>query len=317
MKLSSTMSAFFMCLACMMTAVAMPAPVEREAMDELLELTSAAATTPLKARFAALREKGSADHGLRARAFPANSARTTVDVFGPGDNIAAWAECRGENPQPWNVCMRVEILDTPGHNHTSRRPPVVISEPRCYNNIPGNTRVDWDWTTPLFAARLKTTWTYSGWCQGTPFRTDDSKVSGLSPLGAGDAYDLVGSNSSHPDNHNGASQTLTGLPAIAAQYRREFPNDPKLAFNDISLPWGGLFDVDLIENPWNAPHKTHRYGYQSDVRIISVPERNRSRLEQIMRDNGARILIETDPPHYHLDFTPRDSPFYEEELACY
>lgn len=85
----------------------------------LITNDTAATTMPLKMRFAALREKGSAIHGLIVRAFPANSARTAMDVFEPGDNIVASAACRA----------RIRGHGTSACGSKSRKRPAITTLP--------------------------------------------------------------------------------------------------------------------------------------------------------------------------------------------
>ncbi len=40
--------------------------------------------------------------------------------------------------------------------------------------------------------------------------------------------------------------------------------DTRIVITDVSLEWGGLFDVDSA-GPWHNPHKTHRKGTDMDV----------------------------------------------------
>lgn len=235
-------------------------------------------------------------------------------IIEPGTEDRAYASCsdQGKSPQPWNVCLSIEAVAAGGHAHTEGIPPVHVMDPICRRNIPGNTKVFWRWRAPEFASRLNFTWVYSGWCNDTNTGAAETRIQGLAALGNGNGYELVGQTPRHPANHYGTADAVVGLRTIAARYRREFPGDPKLLFNDISLEWGGLFDLN---GDWAKPHSTHRRGSQADVQRDSVPEAHRARLEQISADQGARVLIEGS--HYHLDFTPAGSPHYEERLSCY
>jgi len=236
-----------------------------------------------------------------------------AEVLSPGVIYTASANCTGQNPRPYNVCLDIEITEAVGHQHTADMPPVEFFERHCHLQVPGNQQVLWPWRSPYFASRLKVTFLYSGWCQGENVETLDSGVTELVEIIPGPDYSLVGSTPSHRFNHFGRSEALEALKKIAADYRRDFPKNSKIAINDISLMWGGLFD---IKSDWNPPHQSHRWGYQADVRITNIPAGDQAALKKIMENNGARVLIETNPPHFHLDFTPKDSPHYEEALVC-
>ena len=70
----------------------------------------------------------------------------------------------------------------------------------------------------------------------------------------------------------------------------------KLAYNDISLQFGGLFDIGAM---WGTPHKIHRLGTNVDLRL--VPVEHRQTLRQIIHGSGiSNIYVEESPPHWHL-----------------
>lgn len=163
------------------------------------------------------------------------------------------------------------------------------------------------------------------------------KVEGLVRLDDGENYDLIGGTAEHhgppgyAENHNHYStvEVRTNLQNIAAEYRRQFPNEVVLQINDMSLPYGGGFDVrgrwerDIV--PGGA-HQTHRNGRSVDLRIdrgfggipvlrdrngrlvrdpISRVPRGNQVFDRICRQRGARPAIhspDTNNEHYHLDF---------------
>ena len=105
-----------------------------------------------------------------------------------------------------------------------------------------------------------------------------------------------------PDNnHWGAPLTLRGIDSIAAIYHREFPEDPILWINDISLPMGGRFD---IYGQWagNAYHQYHRFGKDVDVDRTSMPAENEEEFVRVCLDNGVIDPDPEDEAHYHLYF---------------
>jgi hypothetical protein len=88
------------------------------------------------------------------------------------------------------------------------------------------------------------------------------QVNGLTelPESAG-LYSRNGETTSHPMNHYGATVLIEKIQEMARQFQQEFPGYA-LSFNDMSLPWGGLFD---IHQDWNCPHSLHRLGHSVDV----------------------------------------------------
>jgi hypothetical protein len=54
-----------------------------------------------------------------------------------------------------------------------------------------------------------------------------------------------------------------GIWYTAQRYLSAKPTQGKIEVNDMSLPFGGLFDIN---NNWNAPHSSHSRGTSVDVR---------------------------------------------------
>jgi len=79
----------------------------------------------------------------------------------------------------------------------------------------------------------------------------------------------------HPDSENGTPGTITVFQNLATEFlkRQDEHNQwlhdcgkppwptRKVSFNDIALPWGGLFDWKAT---WQQPHKTHGRGQGGD-----------------------------------------------------
>ena len=68
----------------------------------------------------------------------------------------------------------------------------------------------------------------------------------------------------------------------------------------MSLPWGGLFDVN---GNWKPPHSGHRFGKHADVSKWRIRKGNRAKLVKMMCDYS-NVYSEGDEeyenPHYHL-----------------
>lgn len=124
------------------------------------------------------------------------------------------------------------------------------------------------------------------------------RVRGLQDLGPGANYNLIGAVPGiHTDNHYGTPAFNTKLVTVANNYAVAFPNF-KLDLNDMSLVWGGLFDINAN---WMPSHRTHRFGVNLDLRSITIPQGQRNQLRKIIKNSGIQfILEETTPPHWHL-----------------
>jgi hypothetical protein len=123
-----------------------------------------------------------------------------------------------------------------------------------------------------------------------------------------------------PDhNHYGDPQIVGFLPLIAQSYISEFHPQYAIKYNDISLPYGGAFDVakgwEADLRPHAAGHQLHREGKSVDVRTNpfhqdGVPIGRRQRLQDIVREFDPNATIEIDSPnsgnqHFHIEFILR------------
>ncbi len=130
----------------------------------------------------------------------------------------------------------------------------------------------------------------------------------------------IGPTMSHPQNTWGTERTVEILENIANGFfgatRRP------LEVNDMSLPFGGLFDCAVgfdsecttslgRENPWRPPHKTHRRGDQADIRNNNLVDRSASPpdstdwldLKLVIRQSGGSIYQAEEATHFHTTFS--------------
>jgi hypothetical protein len=129
------------------------------------------------------------------------------------------------------------------------------------------------------------------------------RIPGLVELATGPEYDLTGSTAEHqsPANHFGEQTTVDALQRIAAAYEQHKIDNglnawPRVGYNDISLPFGGIFD---ISGHWRPSHHQHRLGRNVDFRL-GFNAAQRAVLRGLITGEGAAILDEGD--HWHLTF---------------
>ena len=152
------------------------------------------------------------------------------------------------------------------------------------------------------------------------------RVQNLVALQAGGNVDLVGGTNAHPDanSHFGTQAVVNSIPNIANDWRVWFlanadPQDQVagneiLHVNDMSLVWGGLFD---ISGAWRLPHQTHREGLDADIWIwaahhpgVSIGGMGSGRnyqpdFEEIAQDHGAQDAPphpQRNPNHIHINW---------------
>jgi hypothetical protein len=127
-------------------------------------------------------------------------------------------------------------------------------------------------------------------------------VSGLEDLGPGQGYILTGAKAPHPSNHWGVPAFIAAIRTVAAQYSNDHPQTP-LKFNDISLEYGGIFDVatrSVAGYSWSPPHSTHRLGTNMDIGIPPGQSKRQLAL-RLFSMAGIRVLQE-DQYHWHLSY---------------
>lgn len=193
-------------------------------------------------------------------------ARVLEDFVWPrgmGEKDEAVLEISLNEQAPPSGCvveLAVEAVEgTGGHVHEGGRPVGTLDRNAVF--IPGGT------TDAAFV-------TYrSGEVAGTEklkFRAAGSgswqtvdvmvRVPGLEPFSADGVCRLTGEGNAHRDGHYATSATNMVTSLIAREYLEL--TGAMLGINDMSLAWGGLFDV---AGGWEAPHATHRKGTGVDV----------------------------------------------------
>lgn len=138
------------------------------------------------------------------------------------------------------------------------------------------------------------------------------KVPDLMPLDSLSWYNLTGSTSSHSANHYGTNSTKVAVYNMASDYWNEAL--VRLGINDMSLPWGGLFDIN---GNWSSSpgHSLHRTGESVDIdRCADGVLVDQELLDKIaLRYDGERTVEDAlkpppcagpaDTPRIHYDFS--------------
>ncbi len=128
-----------------------------------------------------------------------------------------------------------------------------------------------------------------------------------------------------PDNlvrhrkHHWGTQTLRdGLALVATDFRDSIPGNALSKFNDMSLPWGGVFDADIDSNPdWGPPHCGHRFGRTCDVGIkeggqfYSKDERNTYERIFVRR----RFDVHKEGNHWHCTVRKPSQQLLKSQIA--
>lgn len=228
------------------------------------------------------------------------------------EELEWWVSCPVPSNYLWHVCLKYKTnVSISGHEHSA--PPLPITgNPPCVSNIPGGKKIYWYFKVPEYSGEITFTATASGACVGPVSDTLTVKVPGLANMPAGWGYELTGWTSAHPNNHYGKLNNITSLQNIAREYKTLFQDDHALNYNDMSLVWGGLFDIGPPYGIfWQTPHIEHRLGNHVDIGI--VPVEHQPQLIEIMCKYAYAYLVEKTPPHYHLSFANSYSRDYKVE----
>ncbi len=89
-------------------------------------------------------------------------------------------------------------------------------------------------------------------------------------------------------NHWMTSAAAYGIWYTAVEFLSKHPEQGKIAVNDMSLPFGGIFDTN---KNWQTPHINHRKGKAVDVRgnkrSRAIPDSQQNEFLEICKMKGA------------------------------
>lgn len=192
-----------------------------------------------------------------------------------------------------------------GHDHDSvSRPKGELS---AFSGNSGPTGLDLtiQYTSPDVSGKVYSDGSCAGpngfSCFSGYYFSFTTQVPNLQRLDADQTFKLIGSTATHSSNHWGTTSFLAKLREAASMYFLKYEGLPEgqLAINDLSLEFGGLFDIGAN---WKPAHREHRIGVVGDLRV--VPVEHISALRKIFRDVGivGRVLIHAPPdaPHWHI-----------------
>ena len=85
------------------------------------------------------------------------------------------------------------------------------------------------------------------------------------------AYPGVGETTQHAGNHYLTWDAAYRMFEISSRYKKIWPAAPKLTLNDMSLAWGGKFDIAGRWEIIRGEHAEHRLGENVDIRANGGP----------------------------------------------
>ncbi len=135
----------------------------------------------------------------------------------------------------------------------------------------GTTGANGRWTTTLHAGEIASAMEYTPSAanlEGSPFTGHPVTVTtgfvSLIDPGPTTGLRYTGQTATHPNNHNGSVELHFFVRDLATNYNNDAdPGDQgSFGLNDMSLPLGGVFD---IQAGWSPPHSRHRFGTDCDI----------------------------------------------------
>jgi hypothetical protein len=214
------------------------------------------------------------------------------------------------------------VLPSGGHDHTEQPPEALLGEIKdvrtgkkgkgiLQTETDTEGKIVLEYTAPEFSGTFALT------AKSTTEQGEDKdeltvKVPGLTELGTSLYYELVGAPNNHAgtndpcrtnpptslhySNHYGTRAMLAAIDSIARNYNRLHPG-VRLRINDMSLEWGGLFDIN---NNWQRPHAEHREGKSADIGFSGI-DRNGRCVERLQIVRLRRLIDRhtTDAPYEH------------------
>ena len=105
-------------------------------------------------------------------------------------------------------------------------------------------------------------------------------IEGLEELPDSKEYDKVSDHAGHSDPvFCGTPEMNRKLAELARQFKQSYPQESQVSFNDLSLKYGGLYDIN---QDWTCDHTLHREGKSADVNR-TVPK---TKLEKVAANLG-------------------------------
>jgi len=148
-----------------------------------------------------------------------------------------------------------------------------------------------------------------GECTKEDYRTMRVRIPDLEELAKStdDSYILYGVTPRHLLNHYATHATITALTAVATEWHQNHPDSNVLAFNDMSLPWGGAFEIYGTWD-WHSSHANHSFGVAIDAGKKCIKRSDRLALMQLFIAHGFTVHSEGSilhsENHYHVQYTP-------------
>lgn len=197
-------------------------------------------------------------------------------------------------PDGCTINLKVEpVENSGGHNHNGNRPKGTLDHDTII--IPGSTSIveSVKYTSSEVAGEEKVI------AEVNVKKVGEAiiyvKVTDLYSMPGGN-YRFTGQRTAHPDNHYGRYYTVVNTRLLSEKFYKWFI--AMLGINDMSLKWGGLFDIGPPDGSfWSPPHSSHRKGTSVDIDRQALGSNgwvrvDRVRIERLCREYSGRLVPE-------------------------
>jgi len=209
--------------------------------------------------------------------------------------------------------LSVTGFEPAGHNHgLDSRPVGIFESESCITDESGQCQVKYTAGDASGADKITASVVDTNSSMISASLELSIKVPGLVNFGTSSLWRLTGETGLHPDNHYLDETGTLGAFGLAVDFYETY--NATLGLNDMSLPLGGLFDID---GAWASPHKLHRTGRSVDIdrcALVNDPGNPtlprglcpqgwaavpRKEIEKICKEKNGRLINEST---YHCEF---------------
>ena len=229
---------------------------------------------------------------------PAEASRATITVSS------------SDVPQGTAVSIRLELRNDGGHvRHSgpSPRPLGTVTPQNIQIDAQGNATALF--TASHYGGDIDIRFTVG---ELSETRTLQVRVPNLYLMSAGNEYNLIGAATEHPRAWYATYAVRGKLKSIAKAYKKKYypspsvqPTGERVGYNDMSLVYGGKFEID---GDWCTEcdgHEEHRVGTHVDARRWNMTSTQHEGFMEIVADNSGSPEVHdkgTANEHWHLVF---------------
>jgi penicillin-insensitive murein endopeptidase len=205
------------------------------------------------------------------------------------NKTASWY-ISGPEGTRWN-CKLTFLKNTGGHQHSGNTSdPKVVGKISPSSGVLGKNHTKVIYKATNFCGRIQLTTKFGG--KNVDVDYNDVRFEGLSRLKSHKNLMPYTNDKTHPDGHYGIKKLLAAMQKLGNAFGRKFKKK-KLWVNDMSLPWGGVFD----SRP--TSHKGHKWGGEVDISYLKQTKEEKEWFKKNAKKYFTRVTLHGNPKHWH------------------